>query len=253
MLIPTDEFGLISLLVLIVPGVIFMWVKSSFNGYTAEDRSVPARILQALVVSVVFDSIYFAFLGAQVQDALSDPAAWASKTGLALGLMFFLLGIAVPALVAWLLFGHPPFLNKPRELWKKARPYLTNSRFGGEPTAWDNAATTIEAEWVRVRLPDGEWIGGKFTNQTYFSTYPEPRDLFIHEQYSVDEYGNFGEKVPGTAGVWLAISDDCIVQWVYRDTEQGEQEEHDGNQGSERRAVWRAWIPRAWRSSRVKS
>jgi hypothetical protein len=70
------------------------------------------------------------------------------------------------------------------------------------------------AGWVRVRIAPGQWVGGRFADGSYFSTYPESRDLFIEDQYVVKEDGSFGERVPSSSGVWLSIRDDYVVEWL---------------------------------------
>jgi hypothetical protein len=46
------------------------------------------------------------------------------------------------------------------------------------------------------------------------STYPHARDLFIEQQYNMDKDGSFGRAVPGSSGVWLAITDQHVVEWI---------------------------------------
>uniref|UniRef100_UPI0019CF7859 DUF6338 family protein n=1 Tax=Pseudomonas viridiflava TaxID=33069 RepID=UPI0019CF7859 len=79
--------------------------------------------------------------------------------------------------------------------------------------------------WVRVRVGVDEWVGGRFADQSYFSTYPEPRDLFIEEPWKMSADGEFIEKVPNSAGVWVAIQAHYIVEWIHADYDDEESDD----------------------------
>ncbi|WP_220032663.1 DUF6338 family protein [Curtobacterium sp. MCJR17_043] len=53
-----------------------------------------------------------------------------------------------------------------------------------------------------MRLAPGDWIGGRFGRRSYFSTYPEPHDLFIEEQWKMSDDGEFTAPVENAAGLW---------------------------------------------------
>lgn len=82
------------------------------------------------------------------------------------------------------------------------------------PTAWDFAAPQRSGTFVRVRTPEGGWIGGWFGEGSFVSTYPEKRDIFIASQWTLSEHGAFQDVVPGSAGVWIAVGDGCLVEWI---------------------------------------
>ncbi|MGU3411286.1 DUF6338 family protein [Microbacterium sp. M1A1_1b] len=99
------------------------------------------------------------------------------------------------------------------------------------PTAWDWAATNPSQRLVRVRLTDGRFVGGFFGPGSYVSTYPEPRDLYLSHQYQMNDDGSFAGPLPGTAGLWLEVSDEHIVEFLnpsYTATEL--QEAEDGRE-----------------------
>lgn len=227
MSLPTDGPGILFYLALIVPGVVFISVRAQFRGFRDVDRSVGARILLAFVVSAVFDAIYVAALGPLVVERLNTGANLTGPEVATLGWLFVVMAIVIPAVVSWVIYGGGPLLRPVHRVAAKLRASITDSRYESTPTAWDLVTTTTEAGWVRVRLSDGVWVGGRFGDNSYFSTYPEPRDLFIQEQYVMTEGGEFGEPVPSTGGVWIAVRDDYLVEWIY-DTEEA------GNDASQR-------------------
>lgn len=207
--------GIISYLTLLVPGVIFISVRAQFRGFRDVDRSVGARLLLAFVVSVVFDAVYVALFGSWVVERLLAGHPITPEETSVLAWMFVALGLAVPALASWLIYGDAPLLRPIHKAARNLRAKLTDSRYESTPTAWDLAATTSDAGWVRIRLGDGVWVGGRFADNSYFSTYPEPRDIFVEEQYVMSGDGDFLEKVPSSAGVWVAIRDDYLVEWLH--------------------------------------
>lgn len=215
MTLPSDGPGILTYLALIVPGLIFIAIRAQLRGFRDVDRSVGARILLAFVVSAILDAIYLAFLGGPVLERLQTGRSISSGELTAAAWLFLLLGILIPVLMSWAIYGDAPILRPLHRGFARAGASLTDSRYESTPTAWDLVATSTDAGWVRVRLGDGVWVGGRFGNNSYFSTYPEPRDLFIEEQYAMTEDGGFQDPLPSSAGVWLAIKDDYQVEWLH--------------------------------------
>ena len=215
MTIPTDGFGVLAYLALIVPGIVFIMVRSQFRGFREVDRTVGGRLLLAFVVSVVFDAAYLAIFGAALMTRLQSEAPVTPGEVTVVSWLFLLIAIVIPAVASWIVYGGGSWLRPLHQAAAFLRARLTNSRYESTPTAWDLATTTTQATWVRIRLEDGAWVGGRFGDNSYFSTYPEPRDIFIERQYDLSEDGAFGEPTVGSAGVWVAVRDDYLVEWLY--------------------------------------
>jgi len=216
---PTDGIGIISYLALIVPGVIFILIRSQLRGFRDVDRTVSGRILLAFVVSVIFDAIYVAILGPLAMKRLESGDAITPDEVSTVAWLFIATGIVFPAITSWVIHGDGKLLRPLHQAARRLRVRLTDSRYEATPTAWDLAATTTEATWVRIRIDDGVWVGGRFGNDSYFSTYPEPRDIFIEEQYAMGKQGEFLAPVPSSAGVWVAVIDEYLVEWLHDDAE----------------------------------
>ena len=216
MTIPTSSFQLIFYLALLVPGVVFAAARVQLRGPRAADRSVAARILEAIVASAIFDSIYAAILASEVARALRDIRGYIAENLVSTVSIFLIGGVLIPYLVAWAIYGKVPFLAVISTIWtQKLRPRLTASQEASDtPTAWDYGNKAVVEGWVRVRLAPGVWVGGVFDERARFSTYPETRDLFIAEQWSIDEDGAFISPVVGSQGMWLAVRDDYVVEWL---------------------------------------
>ncbi|GAA1979183.1 DUF6338 family protein [Microbacterium pumilum] len=215
MSLPTDGFGILAYLALIVPGIIFIMVRSQLRGFRDVDRSVGARILLAFVVSAIFVALYTAILGPRAVARLQSGAEVTPDEVAGAAWLFILTAILIPAVVSWAIYGETALLRPIHRAANTIKARITNSRYEPTPTAWDLATTTTEATWVRVRLNDGVWVGGRFGDRSYFSTYPEPRDLFIEEQYIMSGEGAFVDPVPSSAGVWVAVKDDYLVEWLH--------------------------------------
>jgi hypothetical protein len=221
MTLPTSTFAVLAYLALLVPGVIFASVRASIRGRRDTDRAVGLYVLQAFVVSVIFDTIYLAtylLLWDVTVDEMRRVLVTAPRDA---AIAFFCLGIVLPALCALTVYGKSALFEGLRLPFSRFWRWSARSRYFSEPTAWDIAATTVEASFVRVRIGPEKWVGGLFADKSFFSTYPEPRDLFIEQQFHVRADGEFGAPVENSAGVWLRIEDHHVVEWVYGEEANG--------------------------------
>ncbi|WP_349897632.1 DUF6338 family protein [Parafrigoribacterium soli] len=216
MAIPASSFQLLFYLALLVPGVVFAAVRVQLRGVRAADRSVGARVLEAIVASAIFDSVYAVVFSGEVSIALLDLHTYPARNVVPVAFVFLVGGVLVPYTAAWIIYGQVPFLERPTRLWaERIRPHLTGSQEASDtPTAWDFGSKTVREGWVRVRIAEGVWVGGVFDERSRFATYPESRDLFIAEQWNIDKGGRFVSVVSGTQGLWVAIRDDYVVEWL---------------------------------------
>lgn len=212
MTVPTDAWAIGAYLSLLVPGIVFIAVRARLRGFVKVDTQVGARVLLAFVVSAIFAAVYAAIYGPYVLTRMSTAAPPTRPEVLGWSCAYLGLAIAVPALTAWLLYRPD---GSAERAWNWLKNRNGGARFESIPTAWDLGATRTTAGWVRVRLAQSDWIGGRFEGRSYFSTYPEPRDLFIQEQWKLADDGAFLEPVEGAAGVWVRIQDEYIVEWVH--------------------------------------
>lgn len=213
--VPTDAFGVLALVVLVLPGVVWVAVRTAVRGRRPNDADVAGRVLQALVISVALDAAYVLALGPTAVDRLTaaadDPGAQSVRTTAA---AILILGVGIPALLAYLLHGEPAWRRvHPRApAWLKIPRRTTAQR--STPTAWDRAAPNLGGTWIRIRLGDGKWIGGWYGNGSYISTYPEPHDIYVSDQHDVAPDGTIGVQIPDTAGFWVTLKDGDVVEWL---------------------------------------
>lgn len=221
MLVPTDIASALLIVVLVIPGFVYGMVRSTFRGPSgSQDTLLSSRIASAVIMSVIFDALYLIALGVldprvDLSRLNGDPGALLPREPYILGVVVLVLGFAVPALVSFVI--HYRFDWRPVQVrWVPQWVHRPVRRGGYRnfPTAWDRAAPGLGGTFVRVRLADGKWIGGWYSSSSFVSTYPHARDLYIEQQHRMKSDGSFGDAVEGSSGVWLAIGDEDVVEWI---------------------------------------
>jgi hypothetical protein len=212
---PTSAFEIVAIIVLLLPGLVFAVVRRTLRGFQYDDLAIDSRIAQALVISVLLDAVYLvtsAPLIAGMVDLSQDPPRILDPVGL--GLTVLVACVGIPGALAALIYM--PF--RPRFRLEGETGFVIRGRrtirADSVPTAWDKAASVPDNRLVRVQRPGIGWIGGLYAENSYVSTYPQPRDIYISVQMEVSPEGVFGEAVADTDGVWLRINDDDIVEFV---------------------------------------
>lgn len=211
--VPGDAFSLWVFLLVILPGLVWSGVRVSVRGRGLRDKELSTTVVQALVTSVLFDSVYLLVLGDSLVTRVSRVAGGdlSGTRGLSMSLLF--LAILIPALSSLAWNGDVGWCK--RTLLGVPVPIPVNrSPYQPTPTAWDKALPTMGGRWIRIRRSDGAFVGGWFANGSYLSSYPEARDLYVESQHHMNEDGSFGDEVDGTAGFWIAVQDDDIVEFI---------------------------------------
>jgi hypothetical protein len=206
MSIPDSWPQVLIFLVLVVPGIAFTTVRDSLVG-PRNALTVPGRLLEAAFISVIFDAIYLVGGGALFSSIPDHDFRWIREhLGLA-GLLGIVLFVLVPIVVSVLL------VFRTRLKWLRL-PKLPTT-YVNVPTAWDRVAQSFAAgQFVRIRLEDGSWVGGWFSDASFVSTFPQPRDIYIESEWKMKDDGSFGDPLPASTGIWLAITDTRTVEWI---------------------------------------
>ncbi len=219
MTLPTTFFGVFALLALLLPGVVHAAVRIRLQGYNAADRNLGERILQAASVSVFLDSVYLVFFGNWLAPLVKIGQGVVVKRPAEVGWALLLLGIVIPAIAGFIMYGQIPAISKLVKFVRtKAPKWLVNltpkTGYNQAPTAWDWVAIQKGGRWVRILTGDGRWIGGFFSDESFVSTYPEPRDMYLAIQWIMSEDGKFLEPSVNSSGVWLSLEDAQLVEWT---------------------------------------
>jgi hypothetical protein len=213
---------LLILVAVILPGVVFGTVLQRLRGPTPEDKDVGTRVLRAVAVGVGLDTIYVLVGGLTLTHLFqSETSAHTRSIVFVLhpreaALWALLLIGVIPTLLAFVVHAQAVFRDAPDGLTRGQRlRRVAHNTYRTTPTAWDYIARKRGGCFVRVRLTDGEYVGGWAGADTYVSGYPEPRDLFIASQWALDPQGRFLHKIDGTLGFYVAIGDGVLVEWVH--------------------------------------
>jgi hypothetical protein len=198
----------LTLVVLVIPGFVYQGVRTRFRGPTPEDRELGVRVLRALAGSAMLAFAYTIVLGPVVQvwfthprDALHNIRAAAASV--------IVLVFAVPAAAA--VAVHVRTVSKicpGLALREKFRVYNPT------PTAWDFASSRVGPGYVRVLTKDGRWVGGYAGPGSFFTSYPEDREIFVEQAWAMDDDGEFDAGINGPAGQWIRCDDAQIVQFL---------------------------------------
>ncbi|MGW9269815.1 DUF6338 family protein [Microbacterium sp. NPDC055599] len=212
---------------MLVPGISFVTVRTWFVGWRAPDHGAGARILEALYVSAIFVIVYVGLglaafglasevtgmvtLGSfenWIDDGWRDTPAW--WIGLVVVLLLVVIPGGVAAAMSWVRVVKE--LDVGGNVVRKLRRINRNQ---GTPRAWDLAGYGAETpRFVRVKTTTGVYVGGWFDEQGYVSTYPFERDIFVAHQWRMSTQGEFLEPLSDSLGVWVPITDDCLVEWI---------------------------------------
>ena len=82
------------------------------------------------------------------------------------------------------------------------------------PRAWDHAFKEAPECYVRLLMTDGSWLGGLYGAKSFVSSYPEPREIFIQEAWSMKPDGAFDMKQPQTIGMYVRCDDVRSIEFV---------------------------------------
>jgi hypothetical protein len=199
------------LLAFLLPGSVYQFVRSRLRGPHPDDTSALNRVLRALGVSTALVSLYAVFVGPPVLELAIRVSAdgrtseWHSIRPLALWALTLL--FVVPTILA----GAVYYAAKvPRPDWLE----WTRLSYDPTPRAWDFAFNGIAPVYVRVLTTDGRYLGGWFGNESFVSSYPEPREIFLEIAHQMSEDGEFGPEVEGSRGLYVRCDDIRLVELV---------------------------------------
>ena len=178
---------LIVFLLFVVPGFISIKVYSLL--VPSDGRNWSDSLVEAISYSCInFGVLFWLVVLINANGFVEKHPAW-----------YYLLTFAIlfvfPAI--WPILGRSILHSK----------FLKGKVLHPTPKAWDYFFALGNPCWVLVHLKNGELIGGLYSSDSFSSSYPNIEDFYLQEVWKVDENGQFVEKVPGTAGMWIGKSD----------------------------------------------
>lgn len=226
---PSSAPGLLSLLVVVLPGSVYTWAyerQTSAYGVTLSDR-----FLRFVAVSVLFQLVlawpeYGIYRVAIARHRLLHGGEFAL---LWLGAILL---VGLPVIVGTVLGGLYA-TRTARTGWHWIRSRLSavaeerilRVALGRTPAprAWDNLFSERPNVYLRVRLTNEKWIAGRFAEASYAGGFPNDADLLLEEAWSIDpESGDLGDTGLGFPLYIPAAT----IEWIEVIAEQPLDEEH---------------------------
>ena len=186
------------ILAFLVPGLIALFVRSQF----VTGRTLPhgAPLLSYLTVSIVYYALALPFVDVVV--SMREP-------GYPKALSWFTLIFVGPAIFG-LLLG----LNVQKQLLRRLLRWCGLNPVHVMPTAWDWKFGDMREQWVLVTLKDGTRFGGFCGKDSFMSSDPAERDLYIQWVYDIDDENNWTS--PGTKGALIGAGEIRTIEfWPY--------------------------------------
>ncbi len=188
---------------LLAPGGLILLVRSVF---VIDIRvSTSAMLWRYLIASVIYYAVVSPFIP-------FIPVAGHSEWGPAV--VGFVLIVALPAALG-LLLG----VVSQKELIYKALRWMVLNPVHNIFTAWDWKFSNMGDEWVLVTLKDGTRIGGRCGRDSFISSNPDERDLYIESTDPVDGGGDRHSTSDERRGVWIAGGEISTIEFLPDDTE----------------------------------
>lgn len=141
---PATVVQLALLVLLVLPGVTYQFVRERRRGPVPGERDLGERVLRAIVASIALDALYAVVAGpALVRLARGADGGWDGfvERPRVVGFVAVVLFLVVPAVAAVTV----SLVDRQRR----------KARFLRTPGAWDHAFRDREPCFVRVRLKDG--------------------------------------------------------------------------------------------------
>lgn len=188
-----NSLGLV--LVFLVPGLVALYARSQF--LTGRQLDIKEAGPVYLILTLVYYGLAFPFV--QYVVYLDGNGWWrASMWMLLFGLGPFIFGslLGIAAYYAMV---------------KRIASYLGISLVHPIPTAWDYKLSQSEENYVFVTLKDGTKFAGLFGRNSFASTDPGDRDLYLERIFDWHENEPWEARIGN--GVWLTGSEISSIEF----------------------------------------
>lgn len=106
--------------------------------------------------------------------------------------------------------------------WRKIREFNFFQKFAPHPTGkpWDEYFSKKKTCWVIVNMNDGKKIGGSYGINSFASSYPYEEQIYIDEEWIINEEGSFDRRVEQTNGIIIFLKNADSIEFYYSGDEQ---------------------------------
>lgn len=168
-------------LAFLVPGLIASFIRAQF--VTGRMPSPTEAALPYLAISVIYYALVFPAI---------DYAIFTKLQGYRLFLLWFSLVFIGPAIFGFLLG-----LNTRLGLARKILAWFGLNPVHAVPTAWDWKFGRMEEQWILAVLKNGTKFAGFFGAESFVSSVPTERDIYIERVYEVNEQDEWNPRENG--------------------------------------------------------
>jgi hypothetical protein len=180
----------------LVPGVVILFIRSQF--LTGRMPAFAEAVMHYFIISLIYATIAYTpmkwFIG-QTGGPVSRTFLWLVFTIIAPTAVGLFLGVAV------------------RNDWL----YRFAGRIGvrpvhAAPTAWDWFFSRSRECWVVVTLKNGSTFSGWMGRDSFFSSNPSERDIFLSKIYDVDGAGTWIDR--GAKSLYIAHGEVQTIEFI---------------------------------------
>lgn len=166
-LISNDNAYLI--LFFLVPGLVVLYVRAQF--LTGWHPLQPTAVLSYFTISAIYYALALPLVNFVLPISLESGSllAWFTLVFIGPAALGLFLGVAVQKNWAF-----------------RALQWLRLNPVHPVPTAWDWKFGKMESQWVLVTLQDGTQFGGYFDSESFASSDPSERDIYIQWVCDID-------------------------------------------------------------------
>lgn len=110
------------------------------------------------------------------------------------------------------LFGSPIIMAL---LWRAIRTSRAFQTAAAHPTLkpWDYVFFQKKSYWIKITLKDGSKIGGKYSDQSFSSSFPAEEQIFLEESWVINLEGGFERPKNRTAGILIFGSEVACLEF----------------------------------------
>jgi hypothetical protein len=231
-LLPNTWAQILVLLAAVVPGFVYQITRRALRGPSPDEIDVTIRVLRAVATSALFVAVYFLVLGRWLVQAFDvhDLSKLGVRTAALSSLSLVLVIPWVSARLVYYLTTATWWVDVRESLIERLglrRPYDPT------PSSWDFLFSRAEwlfaradgsGCWIRLLTADGQWVGGWFGGESFASSFPHARDIFIEKAYELNSDGRFTGRVTASGGVYVRCDDIRLLDFPTNSPEEEQQD-----------------------------
>jgi hypothetical protein len=185
---------LIIFIAFVIPG--FIGIKA-FNLFSKNPRVTSSEIL---IDAITFSSFNYAILAAPIW--LIEITNIESYSPVTYGVFYFFVLFISPISLAF--------------LWNWIRQWNSLQKFIPHPThkPWDYVFSKREEYWVKVMLTNGTMIAGKYSTKSFSSSYPSDEQIYLEEEWLLNNDGGFDRVKERTAGIIIVTNEIAYIELI---------------------------------------